>query len=96
MKRPTFLYWHLRGINRSVKSERQRFFRLYPLAVLVCGFGLGYAFQVDRNARRELEEPVVVQDTLEAYKTRLRAGSVGTTRAGEPVREKNGHPQFVW
>lgn len=55
MKRPTFLSSHLRSLNRGMKVERRRFFRLYPLACLSLACGFAYAWRAEQTARLEVE-----------------------------------------
>lgn len=100
MKRPTFLYWHLRGINRSVAAERKRFFRLYPIALLVCGFGFGSVWKWEKQAVQEFERASRVSDPSQPL-ARIPGAIVeqsgpsyginqtwiGETRSGEPIRE---------
>lgn len=110
MKRPTFLYWHLRGINRSVASERKRFFRLYPIALLVCGFSFGSVVQMDKNARGaslkplplsipstdNKTSPMAVYAPLKPISHGIEATWIGGTRSGEPIREDGSGVSFVW
>lgn len=96
MKRPTFLYWHLRGINRSVASERKRFWKLYPIALLSCSFGFGYVIAQERSLKPlPVSIPSVATKTgYRGHSVRSRAVSagieatwIGETRSGEPIRE---------
>lgn len=100
MKRLPFLSSHLRNLNRSVASERKRFFRLYPLALLVCGFAFGSVYRWEKQAAEASEKPGPVSDHCEPIKTipgaiveqggpshGLNQTWIGETRAGEPIRE---------
>jgi hypothetical protein len=57
MKRLPYLNTHLRGINRSMHSERKRFFRLYPVAVTVLALAFGYCWMAEKKARAEALKP---------------------------------------
>lgn len=102
MKRPTFLYWHLRGINRSVASERKRFFRLYPIALLSCSFGFGYIIAQERflkpvsmpSTENKTRSRAIVEQSGPSYG--INKTWIGETRSGEPIRETPAGIRFVW
>lgn len=110
MKRLPYLSSHLRNLNRSVATERKRFFRLYPLAVLLVGFSFGLTLQMDKKARQTLSASDPVLPPSQAMKTRpaatveqkravsdgIRQSWVGETRAGEPIRETKEGIKFTF
>lgn len=50
-----YLGSHLPGINRSIKTERRRFGRLFPIACLSLACGFAYAWRAEQTARLEVE-----------------------------------------
>lgn len=50
-----YLGSHLPGINRSIRTERRRFARLFPIACLSLACGFAYAWRAEQSARLEVE-----------------------------------------
>lgn len=50
-----YLGSHLPGINRSIRTERRRFARLFPMACLSLACGFAYAWRAEQSARLEVE-----------------------------------------
>lgn len=105
MKRPTFLYWHLRGINRSVAAERKRFFRLYPIALLSCSFGFGYVIAQERSLKplpvsmpstENKTSPRAVYAPAKPISHGIEATWIGETRSGDPIREDGSGVKFTF
>lgn len=110
MTRLPYLNVHMKNLNRSVAAERKRFFRLYPIALLVCGFSFGSVVQMDKNARGASLKPLPLSMPSTENKTSpgavyapakpishgIEATWIGETRSGEPIREDRSGVSFVW
>lgn len=100
-----YLHAHLRNLNRSAATERQRFFRLYPIALLSCSFGFGYVIAQERSLKplpvsvpsaENKTSPKAVSEQKRGVSAGIEATWIGETRSGESIREDGSGIRFTF